>query len=310
MGVAFSAITYIMGLVRSSIVIYFFHIQIALPSIKEAIDKQKMELHIQKKKQEEFLHQLGDMLIEIVSLKEDHFSVRTKQAKALGLLKRQLDIQKKHQSKAHNDVVYQVETLTKIINASPLSQSVDGLATPNNIPLSPRVSISKIDTSGFHIWKLSETMSRLTRIKSGLMEDVLVSPPFLTDTYGYKMTSWLYLNGRGRMRDAYISIYVCVVVGEYDAILLWPIKPTYSFTLIDQRGDIMKREDHVKVRRVMDIADKGNNLIAKHGGIPRPSDSTKALIVGFDDFISHEKLLERRYLIDDTIFVRIEANVV
>ena len=283
--------------------------QLELPTIKETIEKQKREIYVQRKKQEELLRQLGDMLVEVVTLKEEQTSVRTKQAKALSLLKRQFDILKKNQLKEHQELVRQVETLTEELSLlkqqSFNETSVNLVRWPN---INSALNIHS-GTYGYTIFKVKDVMTRLTRIKSGTMDEMLVSEPFLTDKYGYKLCSWVYLNGRGNMKDKYVSVYVSVAVGEYDAILPWPIRPTYTFTLIDQRGDLLKRKDHVKTRRVTDIAEKGSNLITKLGGIPRPNDSEKALIVGYDDFITHNELLEQHYLIDDTLFIRIEATL-
>jgi len=284
---------------------------IAIPSIQESIEKQKKELDEQRQKQEDFLHQLGDMLLEIVTLKEEHTTVRTKQAKALGLLKRQLDIHKKTQNKAHNDVLNQVSNLKEKLDQS--SEFLPSSPKPSKFnfpaPTSPARGLSCSRSNGQLIWRVSDVMKKLTRIKSGLHEEILVSQPFHTSEYGYKMSAWLYLNGRGKMINKYLSIYVCVVVGDYDPILTWPIKPTYTFTLLDQRSDINKRTDHFRFRRVMDIASKGCNIIAKQGGIPRPTNSSKALIVGFDDFIEHKNLLDHHYLMDDTLFISIDANI-
>lgn len=286
-----------------------------LPSIKESIDKQRRELNEQRLKQDEFLHQMGDMLLEIVTLKEDHSSVRTKQAKALALLKRQLDLVKKSHLKDHDDVINRVNSLHEKLNNS-FNFSNEYLTDTSSPRLGSPQTTSVIfpqptaHNYGQVIWKISDVMKRLTRIKAGLADSALVSQPFQTSEYGYKMNSWIYLNGRGKMVGKYISLYVCVLVGDYDAILPWPIRPTYKFTLIDQRSEVSKKHDHVKIRRVTDIAGRGANVIAQTGGIPRPNAGTKALIVGFDDFVAHEQLLERRYMADDVLFLKIEASVV
>ena len=294
-----------------------------LPNLRETLEQQRKELEEQRKKQEEFLHQLGDLLLEVVTLKEEQSTVRSKQTKALNLLKKQLDAHKKSQSQAHTDVINKVKSLDKKLNTS-LNLSSGEYHTQIS-PVSPGLGAKgfvypasgindfhqqeKSTHRGHIIWKVSDVMKKLTRVKTGSSEGTVVSPSFQTGEYGYRMNGWLYLNGRGKMTGKYLSLYVCVLVGDYDAILKWPIKPSYTLTLMDQNGDSHKRHDHVKVRRVLDIAGRGANVISQYDGIPRPSDCTKALIVGFDDFISHEKLLERKYLADDTLFIKIEANI-
>ena len=297
-----------------------------IPNLKKTLEKQKCELDEQRKKQEDFLHQLGDLLLEVVTLKEEHSAVRMKQTKALNLLKKQLDAHKKNQSNAHNDVIDRVNSLDEKLN---FSLSYTGAATTKHSQMSPTshsnsflypsprlnensslpAATGVTSHNGHLIWKVSDVMKKLTRVKSGFSEGTVVSPPFQTGEYGYRMNGWLYLNGRGKMLGKYLSLYVCILVGDYDAILKWPIKPSYTLTLMDQNGDTKMRYDHIRVRRVIDIAGRGANVISQYGGIPRPNDCTKALIVGFDDFISHDRLLDRSYLVDDTLFIKIDANI-
>lgn len=307
--------------------------------MKETLEKQKRDLDEQRRKQEDFLHQLGDLLLEVVALKEEHSTVRMKQTKALNLLKKQLDAHKKNQSKAHSDVINRVNSLDEKLNSSLsypndtintehsqtsptphensfLYQTPSSLSRLNNentsfssSPANKKTHGSTTSHNGHLIWKVSDVMKKLTRVKSGFSEGTVVSSPFQTGEYGYRMNGWLYLNGRGKMAGKYLSLYICILVGDYDAILKWPIKPSYTLTLIDQNGDTKVRYDHVRVRRVIDIAGRGSNVISQCGGIPRPNDCTKALIVGFDDFISHDRLLDRSYLVDDTLFIKIDANI-
>lgn len=282
------------------------------------MEQNRQELAQQRDRQQAFLHQLGDLLLEVVNLKEEQSIVRSKQTKALNLLKKQLDVHKKNQTQAHNDVIQKVnfldERITSSSNAGSLTER--SLASSNSFTTdrqnlcltSPEPSLLPTTQRGHIIWKVSDVMKKLTRTKAGIIDGNFTSPSFLTSEYGYKMNAWLYVNGRGKMAGKYLSLYACVLVGDYDAILKWPVRPTYTFTLI-QQSDSTKRQDYVKVRRVVDIADRGGNVISQSQGISRPSDSTTALIVGFDDFISHEELLSRRYLVDDVLFLRIEAEV-
>lgn len=42
------------------------------------------------------------------------------------------------------------------------------------------------------------------------------------------------MNGNGSGEGAYVSIYIKILPGEYDALLKWPFSHTVSFTLYDQ----------------------------------------------------------------------------
>ena len=307
-----------------------------MPDINEVIEAQNKEVQDQREMMEGFVQQLGDLLAEIVNLKDEQTSVRAKQAKALTLLKKQFDHHKKTQSQVCSEILEQVNALNDKLNQSLSLEQSDDPTTPcrssTKSSLSPSLShksqksnLSSTLTSqpayasisslippknyGQIIWKIPDVMRKITRIKSGVLDGTLVSNPFQTGEYQYNMNAWTYLNGRGKMVGNYVSVYACVLVGEYDAILPWPVTPTYKFTLIDQRSDPSKRQDHVKYRRVLDIAGRGENVISQNGGIPRPTDGSKALIVGLDDFIAHDQLMKNRYLVDDVIFLKVEAEI-
>lgn len=158
---------------------------------------------------------------------------------------------------------------------------------------------------GEHVWRISNFLKRLSRIRSGRGDDPICSEPFYTSAFGYKLSCWAYLNGRGKELGQSLSIYACVMYGEYDAILKWPIRPQYTFTLLDQNPDVDQRKDIVRVRKVHDF--KRDDVRRK--GIDRPKRDERAIIVGFDDFVSMEKIENGHYVMEDTLFIRILVDV-
>ena len=149
------------------------------------------------------------------------------------------------------------------------------------------------------VWRINSFSRKLRKIQSGAHEDPFISEPFTTGPYGYRVSVWLYLNGRGKGASNGLSIYVRMMCGEFDPVLVWPIKPIYTFILLDQTADASQRHHHIRVR----------DMSIKHGAIDRPKKEDKSVIVGFDDFIVHEELEKKSYLVDDTIFVRIIVDV-
>ena len=149
------------------------------------------------------------------------------------------------------------------------------------------------------VWRISSFSRKLRKIQSGAHEDPFISEPFTTGPYGYRVSVWIYLNGRGKGVSNSLSIYVRVMSGEFDPVLVWPIKPVYTFMLLDQTPDAMQRRHHIRVR----------DLSVKHGGIDRPKKEDKSVIVGFDDFIVHEELEKNNYLVDDTFFIRVIVDI-
>lgn len=62
----------------------------------------------------------------------------------------------------------------------------------------------------------------------------LISPPFYTSQFGYKLQASLFLNGNGTGENSHVSIYIKILPGDYDALLRWPFAHSVAFTLFDQ----------------------------------------------------------------------------
>ena len=146
------------------------------------------------------------------------------------------------------------------------------------------------------IWKVSGFWERVRRAKND--RDIrLESEPFYVGHQGYKMKLAMYPNGTKEAKNAYISFYIAVMKGKYDAILPWPFRYKVTITIIDQNPDPLQRNDFVKAF------------------IPEPtwtsmqrptSDENERR--GFGRFFSHEKLRTGSYIVDDTLFVKFEAS--
>lgn len=52
---------------------------------------------------------------------------------------------------------------------------------------------------------------------------MIFSPPFLSGRHGYKMVISTALFGDGPARGQYMSIYICVLKGDHDDLLSWPL---------------------------------------------------------------------------------------
>ena len=155
------------------------------------------------------------------------------------------------------------------------------------------------------VWRISNYSRRLQRVQTGRSEDPVASEPFYTSAYGYKIAIWAYINGRGREEGRSLSVYGCVMSSEYDAVLRWPIKPKYTFILMDQTEDCERRKDLVRTRKVHDFKREEG----RQKGIQRPMAEERSIIVGFDDFITHEELEAGNFLADDCLFIRALVDI-
>ena len=156
----------------------------------------------------------------------------------------------------------------------------------------------EMDTFSPYVWKVSAFWERVSKAKSG--NDVRVeSDTFYVGPQGYKMKLAMYPNGTKEARNAHISLYIALMKGKYDAILPWPFLFKVTLTIMDQNPDLMQRNNFVK------------------SFIPEPSwksmqrpDSEENERRGFGRFFSHAKLVTGSYVVDDTLFIKLEVGPV
>ena len=141
------------------------------------------------------------------------------------------------------------------------------------------------------MWKIQNFSEVLRKAKEfGGFHSILKSDPFYTESCGYKMQLLLYPNGDASGVNTHISVFHCVIKGEYDALLSWPLSTAVKITLIDQPRNFF-HQDPV-------------DLCFTHKVNERPNENSNCSL-GSPQFVSHEKLKTRRYLVDDTLFLRV-----
>lgn len=88
---------------------------------------------------------------------------------------------------------------------------------------------------GKYIWKIPDITRRRRDALMGKTVS-LYSATFYTDRFGYRMCLRVYLDGDGSGKGRYISYFLTIMKGEYDALLEWPFQPTVSMAMINQKG--------------------------------------------------------------------------
>ena len=99
-----------------------------------------------------------------------------------------------------------------------------------------------LDTRLF-IWRVGNFDQVLKQATNEGKEE-LKSDPFYsttTESYGYKLQVSVCPNGN--YQSSYLSVFIVVKRGDYDAILPWPLKKKVTFTLIDQQEDPNQKEN-------------------------------------------------------------------
>ena len=146
-------------------------------------------------------------------------------------------------------------------------------------------------------WRIDGFSEVLTKAKSG-EETYIESSPFYR--CGYKCKISMNPNGLSSGENTHLSVYLIIMKGEYDATLTWPFHKKLTFTLIDQQENEHNREN---------IVESTTTLGLKFSSFARPV-KKQNVGWGFHDFVSHEKLQKKRYIVDDTIFVQVHFTSV
>ena len=148
-------------------------------------------------------------------------------------------------------------------------------------------------------WKIENFSNLLRQAKTGETLFFSSNPFCGTESCGYKLKVRIDPNGFGSGKNTHLSVHIYVMKGKYDAILPWPFKKKVTITLIDQQEDLNKREN------VIMSFIPGNSPQS----FARPTQEENSAGYGYPEFISHEKLHSRRYLVDDTLFLQTEIGL-
>ncbi|XP_065897114.1 TNF receptor-associated factor 5-like isoform X2 [Dysidea avara] len=89
---------------------------------------------------------------------------------------------------------------------------------------------------GHYIWKIPDITRRRRDALLGKTVS-LYSAPFYTSRFGYRLCLRVYLDGDGSGKGHYISYFLTIMKGEYDALLEWPFQHMVTMTLVNQKGN-------------------------------------------------------------------------
>ena len=160
--------------------------------------------------------------------------------------------------------------------------------TKNQVNEAVESKVMQMKKAKSFMWKIQNFSQELRRAKEGGIFKIIKSNPFFTESCGYKMRLLLYPNGNGSGENTHISVFLSVVEGEYDSLLSWPFITPVKFTLIDQQRFLPQNVDYSFTHNVTERLDENS-----------------CSSLGKNEFVTHEKLKTRRYLVDDTLFLRV-----
>jgi TNF receptor-associated factor 2 len=138
---------------------------------------------------------------------------------------------------------------------------------------------------GIFIWRITNVASKRAEAqRSG--QDVrstsLYSPTFFTSQAGYRLRLRVFLNGEpgGDAANRFLSLFICVCRGQYDAILPWPFRRNVNLMLLDQSA----ARQHVKKSIRQDGA------VGVYTSAFKRPESEMNVPIGFTQFVELEKI--------------------
>ena len=148
--------------------------------------------------------------------------------------------------------------------------------------------IENINYDGSIIWKIPQFSQRKVDAESSKYASML-SLPFYSGWYGYKMCLRLYIMGDGTGKGTHLSLFFVVMRGEFDNILQWPFTHKVTFKLINQAGG----------RDIVDTFQPD-----PMGTSFRKPKSDMNIASGYPQFVSHTELERGGFIVNDTIFIK------
>ena len=101
------------------------------------------------------------------------------------------------------------------------------------------------------------------------------SPPFYTHPRGYKMRLAVNVNGYSEGRRRYLSVFIQLMSGEFDSILMWPFRGSITIEMVNGEGQS-------SFRGTVDCSDRVLERVADGRAASKGW--------GFHKFISHTAL--------------------
>ena len=148
-------------------------------------------------------------------------------------------------------------------------------------------------------WRINDVekvLSQAREKKSTVLES---SPFYSANNAGYKLKLCVYPNGDVTNKHNYLSLFLVIMEGEYDALLPWPFHQRITFILVDQK----KRSDGKKNIVMESTTDPTLSSCAKPaaGKVVKPS-------IGFARFVTHKNLKTRGYIVNDSLLLQVEVH--
>ena len=154
--------------------------------------------------------------------------------------------------------------------------------------------LERITAASFEfLWQIDSWSQKLQDAKDGGNND-LYSDPFYTGHPGYHLSLNLCPNGDNK--SGHMSLYVVVMQGHYDRLLVWPFACKCTLIIVDQQNGGKNWS------RTLDPLKQGSRA-----GFEMPTSSQNDG-TGWTRFINHRDLYSRSYIEDDSLLIKAEIH--
>ncbi|VDK57231.1 unnamed protein product [Anisakis simplex] len=147
------------------------------------------------------------------------------------------------------------------------------------------------------IWRIDNVKQKQNEARSGT-RSIIFSPPFASARHGYKMVLSVSLYGDGQVRGEYMSAFISIMRGEFDALLEWPFTNQIKITLLDQNEDISSRNN-------IEYVIKPTPIAAHKSFLDRPISERNA---SFGAVRFCELDIVEKYIRDDVMFIKVDVD--
>ena len=150
---------------------------------------------------------------------------------------------------------------------------------------------------GEFLWCIQDWNEKRERARNGI-DTIIYSDPFYSHRNGYKMRLRLCPDGYGKDKGTNLSLYICIMQGEFDNILQWPFRHDLKLELMNQETGLA---------HISKIVKPEDNLLEDSWKKP---DSKENAGYGFYEFIKQSDLLFNAALLQDNqIWIKVTPHV-
>lgn len=159
-------------------------------------------------------------------LKQEVNELKSHMTDLMASFKLAIDQLKESQSQQERDQKCQTETLRQEVT----SLNIKSDATRNDLS-QQCYSIQ----SFIGLFPVEFVMSNFECLRQNGIE--WQSMPFYSHLEGYRLCLVAYPNGMGNAEGSYVSVYICLMQGEFDNKLRWPFRGAVTIQILNQLGD-------------------------------------------------------------------------